>query len=420
MSRGANDGPPKGSRVMLLTVLAAVLVMMGVVVYSIGVLNVLLLTAIGIGSAVFVYQGDIVYYPRMPADSRTSIKTPNFLNLDYEDVVLTARDETKIHAFFMKHPGPGSPNLNASDVSLGSPQPRSNGVLYSSHCPTILYFHGNAGNIGHRLVEAKALMSFCGCNVFMQEYRGFGKSEGYPTEEGLCDDAQGSLEYLNSREDIDGSRIIVMGISLGAAVAIDLAYRMKSVSPSPIFGVIVENTFTSIPDMSLLVSPYFKYVPTLFYRNIYDSSSKIKNLNPDLPVLFLSGAADTLVPPSMMTKLSELCSSQRKILHRFPNGTHNLTWQCPGYYSVIFNFLLFCSSAPVQDGFFFDVNGSKNSTVCRIASSGSMKDIVVHDTPNTPPDVDVGLHMILSPQELRQLCGDGIGESLKLQEIRDV
>ena len=103
-------------------------------------------------------------------------------------------------------------------------------------------------------------MSFCGCNVFLQEYRGFGKSEGTPMEDEICEDAECTLEYLFTRGDIDTSRIVLFGVSLGGAVTIDLAYRLSKERKEhpgrakrlPILGAIVENTFTSIPDMSLL------------------------------------------------------------------------------------------------------------------------------------------------------------------------
>ena len=89
------------SRTVASSVIIAVLVMMSVVVYSIGILNVLFLSFIAIVSAVYMYQSDIVYYPSLPSDSRTNVRNPSIVQLDYEDVVLTARDGTKVHAFLL-------------------------------------------------------------------------------------------------------------------------------------------------------------------------------------------------------------------------------------------------------------------------------------------------------------------------------
>ena len=93
--------------------------------------------------------------------------------------------------------------------------------------PTVLYLHGNAGNIGHRLVNVQGLYNSIGCNVALLEYRGYGRSEGTPSEEGICMDAQAALDFLLTRSDINTEKILVFGRSLGGAVAIDLATRLK-------------------------------------------------------------------------------------------------------------------------------------------------------------------------------------------------
>lgn len=108
-------------------------------------------------------------------------------------------------------------------------------------------FHGNAGNIGHRVPIAKVLEENIGCNVLMLEYRGYGLSTGTPDEEGIEIDAQTALDYIRQQKETQGGKIIVFGQSLGGAVAIQLVARNQAAGD--IAGMILENTFTSIREM---------------------------------------------------------------------------------------------------------------------------------------------------------------------------
>lgn len=178
------------------------------------------------------------------------------------------------------------------------------------------------------------------CNILLIEYRGYGLSEGHPSEEGLYIDAKASLDYLFSRNDVNHSEIVVFGRSLGGAVAIDLAIRENY--SNRIWCLVVENTFTSIPDMArvLLGWKILQYFPIFFYKNKYLSYQKVKQIR--IPTLFISGLSDSLVPPKMMQELYERCNSIRKQLFQLPAGTHNETWQLPGYYHAIALFLQNC------------------------------------------------------------------------------
>ena len=105
-------------------------------------------------------------------------------------------------------------------------------------------FHGNAGNIGHRVPIAKVLEENSGCNIFMLEYRGYGLSSGTPNEEGLMVDAQTALDYIRQKKETQGGKIIVYGQSLGGAVAVQLV--AKNQEAGDVAGLILENTFTSM------------------------------------------------------------------------------------------------------------------------------------------------------------------------------
>lgn len=116
-------------------------------------------------------------------------------------------------------------------------------------------FHGNAGNIGHRLPIARILEENSGCNIFMLEYRGYGLSSGTPNEEGLLIDAQTGLDYIRHQNKTQDAKIIVYGQSLGGAVGIQLVARNQD--DGDIVGLILENTFTS---MRKLIPRFLRYI----------------------------------------------------------------------------------------------------------------------------------------------------------------
>ena len=110
----------------------------------------------------------------------------------------------------------------------------------------MLMFHGNAGNIGHRLPIARVLATDLGCNVLMLQYRGYGKSTGTPDEKGINIDAQTGFDYLRSRDDLKDTKIVIYGQSIGGAVGIKLAMENHE---RDVAGLILENTFLSIPKL---------------------------------------------------------------------------------------------------------------------------------------------------------------------------
>ena len=126
------------------------------------ILILLIITMIG---GLYHYQDSLLYYPEQPESARVFVQTPSSVGLPYENIYLTTKDGCRIIAYFIKQP---------------------QGII--STTPTVLYFHGNAGNIGHRLHNAQALYRHCGFNVLLLEYRGYGKSQGTPSElgEGVC------------------------------------------------------------------------------------------------------------------------------------------------------------------------------------------------------------------------------------------
>lgn len=140
---------------------------------------------------------------------------------DYEELMIPTPDDESLNAYFI----------------------RPSNATYARNV-TILMFHGNAGNIGHRLPIARVLEQDLGCNVLMLQYRGYGLSSGTPNEKGLMIDAQTGLDYIRNRAELRNTKIIVYGQSLGGAVGIGLV--AKNLEKRDIAGLILENTFLSI------------------------------------------------------------------------------------------------------------------------------------------------------------------------------
>lgn len=202
----------------------------------------------------------------MPDDSRDFVATPAHFGMDFETVEIVTKDKVKLHAYLI-YAGVRSQKYDYYQWDSNSPnKPGSSSRLYTS-APTIVHFHGNAGNIGGccELVRKwRTNEDLKACNFFLVEYRGYGKSQGKPNENGLYRDAKATLDYLDTREDIDKTKIILHGFSMGGGVAIHLAshkrYRKK------VAGLILDNTFTSIPLMARkLLHPAVAILPLCCY-----------------------------------------------------------------------------------------------------------------------------------------------------------
>ena len=158
----------------------------------------------------------------MGARTDEGVPRPSHFGIsDYEELRLPTPDGETLSAFFIR--------------------PSNKGLAKNL---TILMFHGNAGNIGHRVPIAKVLEENIGCNVLMLEYRGYGLSTGTPDEEGIMVDAQTAIDYLRERKETRSGKMIIFGQSLGGACAIQLV--AKNQEAGDVVGLILENTFTSM------------------------------------------------------------------------------------------------------------------------------------------------------------------------------
>ncbi|MBT4692436.1 MAG: alpha/beta hydrolase [Planctomycetaceae bacterium] len=187
----------------------------------------------------------------------------------------------------------------------------------------ILYLHGNGGNIGHRAGLLRFLSSQYDASVLGVSYRGYGKSEGYPTENGLSLDAEAALEYLLVNERVDIDRVLIVSRSLGAAVGLKLA--IDRCVPA----ICIESTFTSLPDVAARQYPWFPV--RLLMKNQFPSLKRISEYRGRL--LQSHGSRDELVPLSMAQELyaAATCSKEFRVI---PSGTHNSP-QSGEYYSLV-------------------------------------------------------------------------------------
>jgi len=225
---------------------------------AIGVVAVLLLIA----AAIRYFENSLIYFPpRFPQGFIPAHAFP----LPVEDVWLTTRDNIRLNAWYLPSPGSGK---------------------------ALLWFHGNAENIGHGLGQA-IFYSRLGVNVLALDYRGYGRSEGSPNETGVYRDADAAYDYLVQVRHIQPKNIIVFGHSLGGAVAIDLASRREC------GGLIVQSSFTSVRDMARRTFriPLFEYIP----KSRFDSLAKIQQVQ--APILIVHGTRDETVPFSMGQRL---------------------------------------------------------------------------------------------------------------------
>ena len=272
------------------------------------------LAALG-SSLLYFKQNDIIYPASLPSGSRTNIPKPEQFNIqNAESLNFPTCDGETLHAYLLRPP---TPSLRKNI--------------------TLVTFHGNAGNVGHRLPIGKVLSESLGCHVFMVEYRGYGSSTGSPSEAGLSIDGQAALDFVRNHEELRKTNIVLYGQSLGGAVAVKLLQANYQVGD--IAAVILENTFLSIRKLIPTVMPPARYLVYLCHQRWDSEQSIAKVQDLEIPILFLSGRRDEIVPPSMMNELYDQCPT-KKVWKEFPNGDHNSTVAEPGYFDAVWAFLV--------------------------------------------------------------------------------
>lgn len=165
----------------------------------------------------------------------------------------------------------------------------------------VLFFHGNAGNVSHRLEHALALTA-AGLDLLLVDYRGYGRSTGRPSEDGLYRDARASLAALRAGGQTGPARVVIMGESLGAAVALWLALQ------DPPAGLVLQSAFTSLRDMARV---HYPWAPAALVGDGFPSLDRIPKLR--VPVLVLHGDRDEIVPVAQGRALYAAAPEPRRL-----------------------------------------------------------------------------------------------------------
>ncbi len=238
-----------------------------------GRLAVIGLALVVVGVLVRVFENKFIYFPPRYPEGWVD---PKVYGLQVDGVWLTTEDGVRINGWFLANPA--------------SPK-------------ALLWFHGNAENIGMGLEQMKAL-SHLGINVFEVDYRGYGRSEGSPNEAGVYRDGEAAFRYLTRNRHFDPRDVYIYGHSLGGAVATEIAFR------HPCGGLIVESSFTSTRAMArrALKVPFMEYA----MQSRFDSVGKIPQVK--APVMIIHGTNDKLIPYSMGQQLFQAAHEQKIFL----------------------------------------------------------------------------------------------------------
>jgi len=227
----------------------------------------------------FLFQSRLIFHPKNEIGS-----TPEAIGLAFEDVYFRAENGVELNGWYIP-----------SDSARG----------------VILFCHGNAGNISDRL-DYIGLFNSLGTDVFIFDYRGYGRSAGSPDEKGTYADADAAWIYLTESRNIDPKRIVVIGRSLGGAVATNLAYER------PVGGLIVESSFTSVID---LASEIYWFFPVRYLSRLrYNTVEKIKNIK--CPKLIIHSRNDEMIPYSHGRRIFEAAPEPKEFLEL--SGSHNV------------------------------------------------------------------------------------------------
>ncbi len=219
----------------------------------------------------------------------------------FEDHNLTSDDGTRINAWYFEHPQP---------------------------CAYVLYSHGNGENLAHLGEYMDDLRSAYKVSILAYDYRGYGRSGGKPQESGILADARAAQQWLAQRAGTPTDQVVLWGRSIGGAVSVQLATDLGA------RGLILERTFTSLPDVAAV---HYPFLPVRWLmRNRYDSLGRIEEYQG--PILQSHGTADEVVPFTLGEQLFAAAGSPRKQFVRMPGVTHNGP-NSKDYYTVLCRFL---------------------------------------------------------------------------------
>lgn len=227
-----------------------------------------------------IFENSLIYFPaRYPAGQWSLPGVP------IEDAWFQAADGTRLHGWYAEHK-----------------EPRA----------VVLFCHGNGGNVAYWGDALRRLYQDAGCSVLLFDYRGYGRSEGRPSEAGVLADARAARTWLAQRAGVPPEQIVLMGRSLGGAVAVDLA------ADGGARALVLESTFSSLPDVAAY---HYSWLPVrLLVRTQFDALAKIGRYHG--PLLQSHSTADTIVPYQFGRRLFEAANEPKQFL-TFGDSDHN-------------------------------------------------------------------------------------------------
>jgi pimeloyl-ACP methyl ester carboxylesterase len=251
--------------------------------------RILVLAYIGLAIALYLGQSNLVYMP-----SQELIDTPATIGLKFDDVQLTTKDSVNLDSWFV-------PAKDNDQIGKG----------------VILFCHGNGGNIGNR-VSYLPIFKDLGLATFLFDYRGYGKSEGKPSEEGTYSDVEAAWQYLTQEKQIPPQKIIIYGESLGGAIASYLAQKISQQdSKNSAGGLILASTFTSISDRAAELYPF---MPIRFLsRFSYNSIDRLPIIK--IPILVIHSIDDEIIPFHHGDRNFQVANQPKKLVTL--RGDHN-------------------------------------------------------------------------------------------------
>jgi fermentation-respiration switch protein FrsA (DUF1100 family) len=246
-------------------------------------------------SLLVVMESHFIYFP-----ARELVARPADFGLEADELRLSAADGVGLHGWWIRGRGRAA----------------------------VVWFHGNAGNVSHRLDNARELVARFGLDLFLVDYRGYGLSEGEPSEAGLYADGMAVYDEARARG-FAPPHIVLFGRSLGAAVAIEVALAREA------RGLILETPFRSIRAMA---HEHVPFVPGFLIRSRYDSEAKVGRLS--LPLLVLHGDRDDIVPLPHAQRLFDLAPGPKRFF-LIRGAGHNDTYVAGGeaYFGAWHTFL---------------------------------------------------------------------------------
>ena len=242
--------------------------------------RVLLVSYLLILLVLMIFEESLIFLPaKYPAGNWTPPAA-------VEDAEFAAADGTRLHGWYLHHENPRA---------------------------VVLHAHGNAGNLTHRFDVMQRIHGQLDASVMLFDYRGYGRSDGSPNEQGILQDARAARDWLARRAGVQTADIVLMGRSLGGAVMVDLA-----VTEAP-RGLVLESTFTSLPDVAAV---HYPWAPVrLLLRTRLDSLEKIASY--DGPLLMSHGEADEIVPFALGKQLFDRATTANKRLLTIRERGHN-------------------------------------------------------------------------------------------------